>query len=86
MTSAERHKNTIDEAIARLISRAANSRGLSAADLQTRIVSALEKYLLRDDENASGADVKSFVDEIRADDLCLIIACERAMKGLGRFG
>ncbi|HLM59773.1 MAG TPA: sigma-70 family RNA polymerase sigma factor, partial [Pyrinomonadaceae bacterium] len=81
MTSAEKHKNTIDEAIARLISRAANSRGLSAADLQTRVVSALEKYLWRDDENASAADVKSFVDEIKADDLCLIIACENGDDG-----
>jgi RNA polymerase sigma-70 factor (ECF subfamily) len=77
MTSAEKHKSTIDEAIARLISRAENSRSLSAADLRQRIVAALEKYLLRDDENASSADVRSFIDEIKADDLCLIIACER---------
>ena len=77
MNSAEKHKSTIDEATARLVSRAGDSRGLSAADLQPRIALALEKYLFRDDENASGADVKSFVDEIRADDLCLIVACER---------
>ncbi|MBA3692236.1 MAG: sigma-70 family RNA polymerase sigma factor [Acidobacteria bacterium] len=77
MTSAEKYQNTIDEAIARLISRAGNSRGLEASDLRERITKAVEKYLLRDDENASGADVKSFVEEIRADDLCLIIACER---------
>ena len=77
MTSAEKYKGTIDEAIARLISRAENSRRLSAADLKTRIVTALEKYLFKTEEIATGADVKSFVDEIRADDLCLIVACER---------
>lgn len=78
MSSAvEKHQNTIDEAIARLISRAANSRGLKIADLQNRVNLALEKYLFKADENASGADVKTFVDEIRADDLCLILACER---------
>jgi len=77
MTSAEKYQNTIDEAIARLISRAENSRGLTAPDLRERITKAVEKYLLRDDENASGADVKAFVEEIKADDLCLIIACER---------
>ncbi|MCY7376692.1 MAG: sigma-70 family RNA polymerase sigma factor [Pyrinomonadaceae bacterium] len=77
MNSAEKHRNTIEEAIARLISRAENSRGLQIADLQTRINAALEKYLFKADENAAGAEVKSFVDEIRADDLCLIIACER---------
>ena len=70
-------EKTIYESIARLIARAENSRGLTAADLQARIASALEKYLFKVDENASGADVKSFVDEIRADDLCLIVACER---------
>lgn len=71
-------EKNIEESIARLISRAENSRGLSATDLQKRIVAALEKYLLKDNENASSADVKNFVDEIRADDLCLIVACERA--------
>lgn len=78
MTSAEKHQNTIDEAMARLISRAENSRGLAAADLRARIDLALEKYLFRADAEATGADVKNFVDEIRADDLCLIVACERA--------
>jgi RNA polymerase sigma-70 factor (ECF subfamily) len=77
MSSAEKHQTTIDEAIARLISRAENSRGLEAKDLRLRVVSTLEKYLLRDNENASGAEIKAFVDELRADDLCLIIACER---------
>ena len=76
MNSAERHQTTIDEAIARLISRAENSRGLKIADLQTRVNATLTKYLFKLDENASGADVKNFIDEIRADDLCLIIACE----------
>jgi RNA polymerase sigma-70 factor, ECF subfamily len=75
-SAVEKYQNTIDEAIARLISRAENSRGLAIADLRTRVNAALGKYLFKADENASGADVKSFVDEIRADDLCLIIACE----------
>ncbi len=78
MISAEKHKITIEEATARLISRAVNSRGLEIKDLQSRVASTLEKYLFKDNENASGADVKAFVDELRADDLCLIIACEKA--------
>ena len=77
---AEKHQNTIGEAIARLILRAENPRGLKTADLQTRVLSALEKYLFKTDENASNAEVKSFVDEIRADDLCLIIACARGAE------
>ena len=77
MNPAEKHRSTIEEATARLISRAENSRGLEVKDLQPRIALSLEKYLFRGGENASGADVKSFVEDIRADDLCLVIACER---------
>lgn len=73
---AEKHQKTIDEAIARLVSRAENSRGLKAADLGGRVVKSIEKYVLRDDENVSGAEIKAFIGELRADDLCLVVACE----------
>ncbi|MEJ7699252.1 MAG: hypothetical protein WKF71_06340 [Pyrinomonadaceae bacterium] len=33
MSLADKHKLTIDDSLARLVSRAANSRGLKAADL-----------------------------------------------------
>ena len=75
-SAAEKHQKTIDEAIARLVSRAENSRGLKAADLRERVVKSVGKYLMPDDENVSGAEIKAFVDELRADDLCLIVACE----------
>lgn len=77
MTFAEKHKTTIEEATARLISRAENSRRLQARDLQPRINRTLEKYLFKTNENASNSEIKAFVEELRADDLCLIIACER---------
>jgi len=73
----EKQKNTVDEAIEHLISRAENPRGLSGADIATRISGSLDKYLLKDNPNAANADIKEFIDEIRSDDLCLIIACER---------
>lgn len=74
---AEKHQNTIDESVARLLSRAENSRRLELADLRPRVLVALEKYLLRDNENASNGEIQTFIDELRADDLCLILACER---------
>lgn len=74
---AEKHQNTIDESVARLLSRAADSRRLEIADLRPRVSVALEKYLLRDNENASNAEIQTFIDELRADDMCLILACER---------
>lgn len=73
----EKQKLTIDEAIARLVSRAANSRGLKTADLRERVEKSIEKYFLRDNENASSVEIKEFIDALNADDLCLIIACEK---------
>lgn len=75
---AEKHQSTITKATARIISRAGNSRGLEIADVCPRICKALEKYLFRDNENVSNAEISSFIDEIRADDLCLILACEKS--------
>ncbi|MEO8041499.1 MAG: sigma-70 family RNA polymerase sigma factor [Acidobacteriota bacterium] len=72
-----KHLQAIDEAISSLISRAADPRGLAASDLQPRIQTALGKYLLNDNADADRNEIKTFVDDIRADDLCLIIACEK---------
>jgi len=74
---AEKHKNTVEEAIEHLISRAENTRGLTSSDVAERIIATLEKYLLRDSPNAAHTEILDFVEEIRADDLCLIVACER---------
>ena len=74
---SEKHQNTIDEAVVRLLSRAADSRRLELADLRPRVFAALDKYVFKIDKNASSAEIKGFVDELRADDLCLILACER---------
>ncbi len=74
---AAKHKTTVEECISRLLSRAEDSRGLKTEDLQARIVSAVEKYILRDDERAGHPEISEFIDSLRADDLCLIIACEK---------
>ncbi len=74
---AEKHKHTVEEAIEHLISRAENPRGLAGSDISSRVSAAIDKYLLRDDPGAANTEIKEFIDEIRADDLCLIIACER---------
>jgi RNA polymerase sigma factor, sigma-70 family len=73
----EKHRSAIDEGIAHLISRAENRRGLDADDVSPRIVASLEKYLFRDNTDAPNIEIKTFVEEIRADDLCLVIACEK---------
>ena len=70
------HSRIIDEAVARLISRAADARGLTAADVRPRIEHAIEKYLIQGGD-PDARDIKEFVDEIRADEICLVLACER---------
>jgi RNA polymerase sigma-70 factor (ECF subfamily) len=74
---AEKHKTIIEESIAHLLTRAENPRGMSADDLHPRICKSLGKYLFRDNENPAASDVKAFIDELRADDLCLVLACEK---------
>lgn len=74
---APKYKSTVEECIARLITRAEDSRGLKSVDLETRISKAIEKYIFKNDKSAGHAEIKGFVDSLRADDLCLIIACEK---------
>jgi RNA polymerase sigma-70 factor (ECF subfamily) len=74
---AEKHRKTIRQAAERLIARAENARGLSGDDVVERVSAAVEKYLLESKPSASGVEIQTFVEELRADDLCLILACER---------
>ncbi len=67
----------LNDGAVRLLARAEDSRSLSAESLVTRIGGAVEKYLLRDDPNTKAQEIAKFIDELQADDLCLIIACER---------
>ncbi len=73
---AEKHRSTVDEAIEHLISRAENSRGLRGSNVKQSVEATREIYLLRDNPNAAHIEIENFVHEIRADDLCLIVACE----------
>ena len=67
----------LNDAARRLLARAADRRSLNADALVPRVAAAVEKYLLRDDPNTPAAEINKFVDDMQADDLCLIIACEQ---------
>jgi RNA polymerase sigma-70 factor (ECF subfamily) len=75
-TTAQSEKLIAEGAI-RLIERASEPRSLGVDDLAARLKSVAEKYLLRDDPTASPDAIGSFFDSLHADDLCLIVACER---------
>lgn len=61
----------------RLLARAANSRGLDAASLTGRMRASADKYIFKHDPAADEIAVNGFLDGVHADDLCLVIACER---------
>lgn len=73
---AEKHQETLDESVSRLLTRAENSRGLKLESLRGRVSVSVEKYLLKYEPNPNKNEVKEFVDALNADDLCLIVACE----------
>lgn len=78
MESISREIQTlVNEGAARLLTRAGDSRSLGRESLAPRISAALEKYLLKNDPNTSKVEISKFIDEMQADDLCLVIACER---------
>jgi RNA polymerase sigma-70 factor (ECF subfamily) len=66
----------VNEGAARLVTRAGDNRSLTRDSLAPRISAAVEKYLLKNDPNTSHEEISKFIDEMQADDLCLIIACE----------
>jgi RNA polymerase sigma-70 factor (ECF subfamily) len=70
-------EQSVKQGAGRLIARAADSRSLNVDALAPRVAAAVEKYLLRDDPDTAPVAIGKFIDEMQADDLCLIIACER---------
>lgn len=75
----------------RLLARAIDTYSVSAETLEPRIRAAVEKYLVRDNADASPEEVNEFVDKLQADDLCLIVACEQGNETawtdlVARFG
>ena len=66
----------VNEGAGRLLARAGDNRSLARDSLAPRISAAVEKYLLRNAPETPRAEIVKFIDEMQADDLCLIIACE----------
>ena len=70
-------QSLLNEGAGRLLGRANDTRSLSREFLVPRITAAVQKYLLKDEPDIPHAEIAKFIDEMQADDLCLIIACER---------
>ena len=70
-------QSLLNEGAGRLLARASDNRSLSREFLLPRISAAVQKYLLKDEPETPHSEIAKFVDEMQADDLCLIMACER---------
>jgi RNA polymerase sigma-70 factor len=76
--ASERVEQLLREGAARLRARSsAGARGVDDESLVARMRATLEKYLLRDHGEAPAEEVERFLDGLRADDLLLVLACER---------
>ena len=75
--TAEHTERLIREGARRLLQRATDSRSLDISSVSPRLRATLEKYLLSNDPGASDDAVNELLNSVRADDLCLIVACER---------
>jgi RNA polymerase sigma-70 factor (ECF subfamily) len=76
-SSSRQIQEILNDGAQRLLARASDDRSLGRESLVPRISAAVDKYLLRDDSKIADAEIAKFIDELQADDLCLIIACER---------
>jgi RNA polymerase sigma-70 factor (ECF subfamily) len=75
----------------RLIARATDARSLGVELLAGRVRATLDKYLFAGGAEPSDEAINQFMDALHADDLCLIVACERGDEGawselVERFG
>ena len=70
-------QSLVDDGAVRLLARAGDNRAVTRELLAPRISTAVEKYLLKHDPDTSETEITKFIDEMQADDLCLILACER---------
>src|SRR5215213_158599 len=67
----------VAEGARRLASRAAGRRAPDAGAVVARVRATVEKYLLRHRPDASAREVDDFMDALHADELLLVVACER---------
>jgi RNA polymerase sigma-70 factor len=73
----ERVEQLLREGARRLRARATVERPVEDAAVVARLRSTVEKYLLRDKPDASEREVGQFLDAVRADEIMLVLACER---------
>lgn len=75
-SAAVQIEKLVEEGARRLLARANESYSLTVDNVTARVKASLNKYLLKDHPDAGGSSVADFIDQLQADDLCLVLACE----------
>jgi RNA polymerase sigma-70 factor (ECF subfamily) len=75
--SSTQIENLVAAGAQRLLARAVDRYSLDVEALMPRVRASLAKYLLRDAPQTAARAIADFIDQLQADDLCLVLACER---------
>lgn len=59
-----------------LLARATRTYALDETTVCVRLARVVERYLLRDEPDASRERIEKFFNSLQADELCLVLACE----------
>jgi RNA polymerase sigma-70 factor (ECF subfamily) len=74
---ADQIEKLFADGASQVLARALDSHSVTNETLIPRIRAAVEKYILKDNQEASAQEITDFIDKLQADDLCLIVACEQ---------
>ncbi|HYE14009.1 MAG TPA: sigma-70 family RNA polymerase sigma factor [Pyrinomonadaceae bacterium] len=67
----------VREGVGRMLAGAGAAHKTDAAALAARVRATLDKYLLRHRPDASAKEAAGFIDSLHAEELLLVVACER---------
>src|ERR1043165_2541305 len=67
----------VREGAQRLLAKAGRARALDAEAVAPRLRATVEKYLLRHKPDASAKEANDFIDTLHAEELLLVVSCER---------
>jgi RNA polymerase sigma-70 factor (ECF subfamily) len=74
---ADQIEKLFAEGASQVLARALDNHSITDESLIPRIRAAVDKYILKDNQQASVQEITDFINKLQADDLCLIVACEQ---------
>ncbi|MER3631892.1 MAG: hypothetical protein C4325_06805 [Blastocatellia bacterium] len=76
----DKFRSVIDETIERRFATAADRHSITLADVCDSVCAAIKKHFVNSKTPPEAAEIRHFIEELSADDLCLVIACRRGSE------